>query len=479
MKYELNFTTENKSEEIKEFIKKFKIKSSDSWDGCDMYISTKKRNFNLILDEIYELIKKGEKIELSCIEECPNTNWFFIREDVDSSKLREYLDYDNNNFYYTDFSINSKLIPKRSNIFYIGNGVLVSEEFRNICIKENLKGIDFIWVEDNCKTLGRQFFKPVLKNRIGDHAIYHNYHKNYNNKNKTFRGFGFDTHEEGFRIGYLDKEKIKNVYPLNILLCEKDISNKRTLYGYGPLFYKETLLNPDFDFAYDVDSSGYISMYMSKRVVNIFKSYGIRLDCGKISVLDEPLNLDNVLPKEEYFSDKEDIKEKIEKSMKDYNDFIKSKNKEKLDKNKVLKLFKKMMKLEPMDFDYGEKIDDNTKKIIEKKYGKDMADIYSISNGFLCDKDREVEFVSIEDILKYGKNFKQDIRDLDEDYFEEMEEEFQISKATQIGQGLGGAYYLLLKDGRILGIDLEGDEICGPWDNIYECIYEMLPLDRL
>ena len=60
-----------------------------------------------------------------------------------------------------------------------------------------------------------------------------------------------------------------------------------------------------------------------------------------------------------------------------------------------------------------------------------------------------------------------------------MEEEFQISKATQIGQGLGGAYYLLLKDGRILGIDLEGDEICGPWDNIYECIYEMLPLDRL
>lgn len=119
------------------------------------------------------------------------------------------------------------------------------------------------------------------------------------------------------------------------------------------------------------------------------------------------------------------------------------------------------------------------KKIIEKKYGKDMADIYSISNGFLCDKDREVEFVSIEDILKYGKNFKQDIQDLDEDYFEEMEEEFQISKATQIGQGLGGAYYLLLKDGRILGIDLEGDEICGPWDNIYECIYEMLPLDRL
>ena len=65
-----------------------------------------------------------------------------------------------------------------------------------------------------------------------------------------------------------------------------------------------------------------------------------------------------------------------------------------------------MMELEPMDFDYGEKIDDNTRKIIEKKYGKDMADIYSISNGFLCDKDREVEFVSIEDILKYGKNFK-------------------------------------------------------------------------
>ena len=103
--------------------------------------------------------------------------------------------------------------------------------------------------------------------------------------------------------------------------------------------------------------------------------------------------------------------------MKDYNNFIKSKNKEKLDKNKVLKLLKKMMKLEPMDFDYGEKIDDNTKKIIEKKYGKDMADIYSISNGFLCDKDREVEFVSIEDILKYGKNFKQDIQDLVEDYF--------------------------------------------------------------
>lgn len=48
--------------------------------------------------------------------------------------------------------------------------------------------------------------------------------------------------------------------------------------------------------------------------------------------------------------------------MKDYNNFIKSKNKEKLDKNKVLKLLKKMMKLEPMDFDYGEKIDDNTKK---------------------------------------------------------------------------------------------------------------------
>ena len=74
MKYELDFKTENKSEEIIEFIKKFKIKSFDSWDRCDMYISTKKINFNLILDEIYELIKKGEKIELSCIEECPKIN---------------------------------------------------------------------------------------------------------------------------------------------------------------------------------------------------------------------------------------------------------------------------------------------------------------------------------------------------------------------------------------------------------------------
>lgn len=67
-------------------------------------------------------------------------------------------------------TIKAYKLPKSENIFWDSPLPIVSESFKEICIKNKLTGIDFYWIKDTGKYKAKQFFAPILNNKITEFA---------------------------------------------------------------------------------------------------------------------------------------------------------------------------------------------------------------------------------------------------------------------------------------------------------------------
>lgn len=420
------------------------------------------KGYNQFLKNAKILKKSGGYIHFHMINEIYEneyTNWYNI--DLNQRGLDKLFErYFYKESYKQNPQIDASLIPDNIDILSDGNCILVSERFRNICLENNLKGIDFIWVKDVGKYKSRQFFKLVIFNTMGiglQHPLY----------DETTRHAYENCPEQ---IIFIDIFSDKTSEILGDFIKDmRDITYEE----YGTVefclnerFYKNTL--PNTDFAYYNREDGIFYFYISKKALEILKTNGISVSTNYAVIEEDKFSLNKkYLTGGKEFYLEGNIEEKIKISMEEYNIFLKNKKtQKKIDSKSIIKYLKENKKINKKDYASG--ISKMKTEELKGVYSEDLIKIYSISNGFYLNNNYEVYFIPHELIKEYTSNLMEFFRENQKlkDIF--SRDNINISKAIVICQGAGGDHYVMLDNKKILKIDHEEFENYRLWNNIYE-----------
>lgn len=427
-------------------------------------ICTDNPKFEEFLEKVIKLKKEGGNIVINSIKEYSNdynANWYcFNVKDVHGDSFCYNCTLDK---YKKNYEIKADQIPFNIHVAQDDyNGGLVSEKFRQVCIDNQLTGIDFIWAKDRSKYKTRQFFKPVCKNSMGI-GIQREFIKLDKNSLKDNLA-----PETDYYIEYLSNE-FKNEFPfINTI-----IKNRSTLgfdkYIAMEIFYKYKL--PSTDFAYYIYEDE-VKLYMSKRAKDVFIENNMKAVVGDaILERNELTNHSKHLIGFKTFYIEGNLDEKIEKSMKAYEDLMKNpRPKKEVNPKKVLTNLRRC-KIENSS-DYNSCLSKKKRGFYVENYPSEILDIYAISNGFYLND--EIEFLPVELIDKYTMELKSQLKEDDEMQDLLSEEGYDALNGIQIGKGAGGDFYVLLPDKRVIGIEHDDLAILGPWENLYDFINEQL-----
>lgn len=160
-------------EEIKFFFNSLKLKS-DSVGWCELDMSKSDSTEKLTSIKRYA-DQKNYKIRGTYYQYDGEfeSEWYSLIPDI-------YDEYDQG-FIYSVVEGRSKKkleipeligykIPKHSSLISSNPYILVSEKFKNFCINNNARGIDFYWVRDKGKYEATQFFCLLIENKISNFA---------------------------------------------------------------------------------------------------------------------------------------------------------------------------------------------------------------------------------------------------------------------------------------------------------------------
>lgn len=427
-------------------------------------ISTENPKFETFLEKVVKLKKEGGNIVIYNIREYSNDDnalWYTIKmKNVSNDSFSNNCNSDK---YKKNFEIKADQIPFNIHVANDdNNGGLVSEKFRQICIDNNLTGIDFIWAKDKSKYKARQFFKPICKNSMGI-GIQREF-INFNEEDLKDK-LAPDTY---YYISDLSKE-FKNQFPFINTLIKHRSTLGFDYYSAMDIFYKDKL--PNTDFAYYIYDNE-VKLYMSKRAKEVFEQNNMKTIVGDAVLIKDDLpNHSKHLTRAKEFYIEVDVHEKIEKSMKEYEEFLKNpKPKKEVNPKKVMTNLRRCKRENP--YEYNSCLPKKKREQYMKDYTEEILEIYSISNGF-CLND-EVEFLSVELIDEYTIELINQLREDDEIQTLLQEEGYNALDGIQIGKGAGGDFYVLLPDKRVIGIAHDDLMILGPWANIYDFINEQL-----
>lgn len=426
-------------------------------------ISTDNPRFEEFLEKVIKLKKEGGNIFIYSINEYSNDDnapWYTIK--MKKVPNESFNDNCNSNKYKKNFEIKADQIPFNIHIADDDNGGIVSKKFRQICIDNNLTGIDFIWAKDKSKYKTRQFFKPICNNSMGI-GIQREFIKfsEADLKDKLAP----DTY---YYLGELSKE-FKNEFPFMNTLIKHRSSIGFDNYFALDMFYKNKL--PSTDFAYYIYDDE-VKLYMSKKAKDIFVKNNMKTIVGDAVLVKSYLpSHSKHLTGAKNFYIEGNIDEKIEKSMKAYEEFVKNpRPKKEVNPKKVLTSLRRCKRENSSE--YNSCLPKKKRELCMGVYPDEILEIYSISNGFYLND--EVEFLSAELIEEYTMDLKSQLREDDEVQALLQEEGYDALNGIQIGRGAGGDYYVLLPDKRVIGIEHDDLVILGPWENIYDFINEQL-----
>lgn len=427
-------------------------------------ISTENPRFEEFLEKVIKLKKEGGNIVIHSISEyCndDNASWYsFNIKNVPGDSFDYSCSLDK---YKKNYEIKSDQIPFNIHVAQDNyNGGLVSEKFRKVCIDNNLTGIDFIWAKDKSKYKTRQFFKPVCKNSMGI-GIQREFIKF--NENDLKDRLAPETY---YYISYLSKE-FKNEFSYLNTIIKHCSGLGYEEYIAMDTFYKDKL--PSTDFAYYIYDDE-VKLYMSKRAKDIFIKNNMKMVVGEAVLIKEelPSHSKHLIGAKEFYIEG-NVNEKIEKSMKAYEEFMKSpRPKKEVNPKKVLTNLRRYKRGNSSDCNSC--LPKKKRESYLETYPVEILEIYSVSNGFYLND--EVEFLPAELIEEYSKDLKSQLKEDDEIKNLLREAGYDAINGLQIGKGAEGDFYVLLPDKRVIGIEHDDLAILGSWENIYDFINEQL-----
>lgn len=446
--------------------KKHKLKTS-IYRSDIAEVKTNSKNYKKFLESGRKLKENGGYIHIHMIEEIyenDNANWYeFIPMQNDLSIL--YERYFEKETYNKNYEINASLFPIYGDVFYDENGYLVSENFRKICLKNDLKGIDFIWAKDVGKYKTRQFFKPVIKNSMGI-GIQHPLFKGKTNNKFPEQLIFIDIYDDIVLNYWNDFAKDIESVTLKQFGKIKLTVNKR--------FFKNKI--PNVDFAY-YNRNGDTEFYMSKKAFEILSKNGI-IWYESIPIIETdicPKSSENLIGDKGFYI--MNVDEKIKNSMIAYNEFLKVTKPEKIVKSReIINYLRQNKKIYKKDFHAG--ISKIQKEKLKNIYPNEIIEIYSISNGCYINRNYEIRFLPYEYIEDYTNDMKKNVLS-DEIMLNSLneflnKENMNILDGIEICHGAGGDSYVLLKNKKVLKIDYESYQNYTIWNNIYEFINDII-----
>jgi hypothetical protein len=130
-------------------------------------MNSEQNDMNNILDKMVDYATKNNyRIRGDYCKENSDfeSDWYSIQPDYFTNGELEYsYDPDDMDKCSELIGIKAYQIPKYANIIHNNPFELVSENFRNICIENNFKGIDFYWIRDIGKYNATQFFGLIIE----------------------------------------------------------------------------------------------------------------------------------------------------------------------------------------------------------------------------------------------------------------------------------------------------------------------------
>lgn len=462
-----------------------------------------------IASKILDLINQLEANKIGYLGSGSISETIEDSNDNQESWFRIFSDYNDN---YREFSLGSDYpickAYKYKNTLHIQNKHYVSELFKNCIEKNNLTGLEFLWVKDIGGYQSSQWFSAIAKEPLGhglDHAWFDrgNYIKQSieNDKLKpdpiSNNLMRFD---RVFSNGcwYFNNTNFKESWSTGTKIYDQLISRfpKETSLGFSfacvPRVQRKYLPKTDFAYMWSrVDGPNYEGkfvrerdLYISNRAKKILLENFLitEKNIGKVIVLDEvpegviDLDLNSICPPPVYTDNEFLALKKLEaKYLLDFAKTIKkirkptiksSLEKLKLEKNK-----------RPDDFESGINITKINKyfESSTNKYPLLWNEILRITKGGYFDSDREYYINPIESWSKNHDEIVSFLYSNDQDYNGNM---------VYFGNTANGDYLAFKKiesevvnDCTILRISHEDESIFTEWNSIADFLHAILNLD--
>ncbi|MEL0653036.1 SMI1/KNR4 family protein [Algibacter sp. TI.3.09] len=379
------------------------------------------------------------------------------------------------------FSIKAYKIPSNLNVFNFGHHQFVSEKFVNLVYKNNLKGIDFIWVKDTGKYKAKQWYIPVPSATLGrgiDHSWF--------DSSKLKGSDAWQSKDKNWRTGvfnFYDKQIHKNIdlgtthnKILNIF------STSELIIHANHQYLREFL--PNTDFAFNWKSEDVIT-----KEGHIYKSRGLCLNDKTVSFLIENdiITKDDITPiqivdsitdkraildvNKNYpsaFYTKDDLTALKGPIGKEFEEFKKQERPKKIIKfRESISLLRKVKKDRPEDFEKGTK---GLEEILKEKFiPNEYREVLKITNG--CHLDAECSLITKEEYYSFNEEKALIMEDLNPSF---------EKKLSYIGYSINGDWYAINNNqnseewGSVYRISHEDLSIEYKWSNLGELIYDII-----